>query len=78
MRRRRLKRLWRRLDERQQQTLGRDQLLIKLGAAKQEAGQAYGLVEIRLPKPDQTVSPTTFTFALRKDKLRQVRRREGQ
>ena len=77
MRRRRLKRLWRRLTELQQQTLSRDQLLIKLGAAKKDAGQAYGLVDIRLPNPDQPVTPTTFTFALRKDKLREVRRREG-
>ena len=78
MRRRRLKRLWRRLGELQQQTLSRDQLLIKLGAAKKDAGQAYTLVDIWLPNPDQPVTPTTSTFALRKDKLRQVRRREGQ
>ena len=34
MRRRRLKRLWRRLKELQKQTLTRDELLLKLGAAK--------------------------------------------
>jgi hypothetical protein len=78
MRRRRLKRLWRRLAELQHQTLSRDQLLIKLGAAKKDAGQAYGLVEIHLPKPDQPVTPETFTCTLRKDKLRATRRREGQ
>lgn len=78
MRQRRLKRLWQRLHELQQQTLSRDQLLIKLGAAKKDAGRAYALVEIQLPEKDQEVSAQTFTFGLRKDKLRIARRREGQ
>ncbi len=77
MRRRRLKKLWRRLAELRRQKLSRDQLLIKLGAAKKEAGRAYGLVDIRLPGKDQAVSPETFTYRLRKEKLRQARRREG-
>ncbi len=77
MRRRRLKKLWRRLGALRRQKLSRDQLLIKLGAAKKEAGRAYGLVEIGLPKADQAVSPETFTYHLRKDKLRETRRREG-
>ena len=77
MRRRRLKKLWRRLHELQGQKLSRDQLLLKLGAAKKEAGRAYTLVAICLPAPHQEVSAQTFTFALRKDKLREVRRREG-
>jgi len=77
MRRRRLKKLWRRLHELQGQKLTRDELLLKLGAAKKEAGRAYSLVAIELPEPDQGVSPQTFTFTLRKDKLRMVRRREG-
>ena len=77
MRRRRLKTLWRRLHELQQQTLTRDALLLKLGAAKKEAGRAYHLVDIQLPDPKQPVTPETFTFSLRRDKLRTVRRREG-
>ncbi|HSO80285.1 MAG TPA: IS1634 family transposase [Chromatiaceae bacterium] len=77
MRRRRLKRLWRRLKVLQGQDPSRDQLLLKLGAAKKEAGRAYGLVKVRLPAPDQGVSPDTFAFALDRKKLRQVRRREG-
>ena len=77
MRRRRLKKLWRRLHELQRQTLTRDQLLLKLGAAKKEAGRAFALVRVHLPDPDQEVSAQTFTFALCKDKLREVRRREG-
>jgi len=77
MRRRRLKKLWARLKELQGQTLSRDQLLLKLGAAKKEAGRAYGLVAIHLPEKDQAVTPETFTFCLRMNKLRIVRRREG-
>jgi transposase len=77
MRRRKLKKLWQRLHVLQTQKLTRDQLLIKLGAAKKEAGRAYSLVEIRLPKDEKDFKANGFGFALRKDKLRQTRRREG-
>ena len=77
MRRRRLKKLWKRLQELRKQTLSRDDLLLKLGAAKKEAGRAYGLVDLQLPKATQAVTPETFQFTLRKDKLRQTRGREG-
>jgi hypothetical protein len=77
MRRGRLKRLFKRLHELQQQKLTRDELLIKLGAAKKEAGQAYRLVNPHLPAKDEAVTPESFTFALNRDKLRTVRRREG-
>jgi len=77
MRRRRLKKLLKRLHELQKQGLTRDQLLLKLGAAKKEAGRAYGLVDIRLPDKDQAVTQETFGFALNRRKLRFVRRREG-
>ncbi|HVA01092.1 MAG TPA: IS1634 family transposase [Terriglobia bacterium] len=77
IRRRRLKRLWQRLQELQAQPLTHDELLLKLGAARAEAGRAYRLVEVRVPAPEQPVSAETFTFALRKDKLRQARRAEG-
>lgn len=77
MRRRKLKKLWKRLHELQGQQLTRDQLLIKLGAAKKDAGRAYALVQIRLPEDETAMHARGFGFALRKDKLRQVRRREG-
>jgi hypothetical protein len=77
MRRRRLKRLCKRLPELQQQKLTRDELLIKLGAAKKEAGRAYALIELHLPAKDQAVTPQTFIFSLNRNKLRTVRRREG-
>ena len=77
MRQRKLKRLWRRLHELQCQKLTRDQLLIKLVAAKKEAGKAYALVAIRLPTDDADLNTNGLGFSLRKDTLRRIRRREG-
>ena len=77
MRQRRLKKLLKRLHELQHQRLTRDELLIKLGAAKKEAGRAYALVDVHVPEKDQTGTPESFTFALNRSKLRLARRREG-
>jgi len=78
MRRRRLKKLVKRLHELRQQKLTRDQLLIKLGAAKKEAGPAvWRIVEIKLPDKDQPVTAETFSFRLNWQRLREARRREG-
>jgi transposase len=77
MRQRRLRKLIRRLRELQRQDLTRDELLLKLGAAKKEAGKDYGLLLIHKPKKDQPVTSETFHFTLDRKKLRQVRRREG-
>jgi hypothetical protein len=77
MRRRRLRKLIKRLRELQRQDLTRDDLLLKLGAAKKEAGRAYGLLTIHTPTKDQPVTPQTFHFALDRKKLRPARRREG-
>lgn len=77
MRNRRLRKLIRRLRELQQQDLTRDELLMKLGAARKEAGRAYGLMRIETPAKDQPVTAETFRFALDRKKLRQARRREG-
>ena len=77
MRQRRLKKLVKRLQELQKQDLTRDQLLLKLGAAKKEAGRAYHLLDIHLPPDNEPVTTDTFYFTLKKEKLRQVRQREG-
>jgi transposase len=77
MRGRRLRRLLQQLKTCQAQSLTRDQLLMKLGAAKKEAGRAYGLVDIRIPRENEPLSAETFTFAINRKKLRQVWRREG-
>ena len=73
MRQRRLRKLWRRLHELRGQSLSRDELLLKLGAAKKEAGRAYHLVDIRLPQAGEAVTADTFTFELRRDRLRRAR-----
>src|ERR1700739_21596 len=78
MRRRRLKKLMKRLHELRQQKLTRDQLLIKLGAARKEAGPAaWRIIDLGLPDKDQTVTPETFCFRLNWQNLREARRREG-
>ena len=77
MRRRRLKKLWRRRGELQRQSNSRDQLMLKLGAAKKEAGRAWSLVDIRVPETDEELAVDSFSFRLRCDRLRRVRRREG-
>jgi transposase len=77
MRRRQLKGLWKRLKELAQMDLSRDPLLLKLGAAKHQYPAAWRLVAVTTPEESQPIAPPNFRYALRKDKLRQVRRREG-
>lgn len=78
MRRRKLKKLWKRLHQIQtMRNLKRDTLLIKLGMAKRDAGNAWELVGIQLPGARQAVTPATFTFNLNREKLRRARRGEG-
>jgi hypothetical protein len=72
MRRRKLKWLWARLTEIAAMELNREELLMKLGAARAKAPAAWRLVNI-VVAPEEA----TFSFALDRAKLRQVRRREG-
>jgi hypothetical protein len=72
MRRRKLKWLWARLKEIAAMQLDREELLMKLGAARAKAAAAWRLVDI-VVAPEEA----TFSFALDRAKLRQVRRREG-
>ena len=75
MRCKRLRRYIERLKAIQGQSLSRDQLLMKLGAAKHDAGRAASLVRVSIPKEASTTA--SLEFALDRTKLRQVRRREG-
>ena len=77
MRSRKFRKLWSRLKELQKQLPDRDDLLMKIRSAKKEAGLVFGLVKIRLPQLNEAVTQETFTFEVNKDKLRNVRRREG-
>lgn len=55
----------------------RDQLLMRVGAAKTKAGRAFSLVEITVPEPDQPVTRKSFRFKVNRDKLRQAELRDG-
>jgi len=77
MRRRQLKGLVKRLKDLAKMELTRDQLLLKLGAAQSQFPAAWRLVAIQTPGEGQEIGPPNITFQLRKDKLRQVRKREG-
>jgi transposase len=72
MRRRKLKWLWARLRQLTTMTLTREQLLMKLGAAQQQAPAAWRLLEVTVD-----AQAATFRYRLRRDQLRTVRRREG-
>lgn len=56
----------------QAMTVGRDELLMKLGAAQGEVPAAYRLVDVDVPEYG-----AGFTCALNRKKLQRVRRREG-
>src|SRR5499425_2364068 len=78
MRRRQLKWLWKRLAKLAAMTLTREELLMKLGAARSRAPTAWRLVGIKVPNArNWAKGGTTFGYWLKRDKLRQARRREG-
>jgi len=77
IRRRKLARLLRKLRAMRRSCPARDQLLLRIGAAKKEAGRAYGFVRIWLPKDGEAVTRQSFTFAVDKDKLRKAELRDG-
>src|SRR5215831_6306276 len=77
MRRKRLARLLRKLRAMRRSLPERDQLLLRIGAAKKEAGRAFGLVKIQLPNKDQEVTRATFAFHTDKTKLKAAEQRDG-
>jgi transposase len=77
MRRKRLARLLRKLRAMRRSCPKRDQLLMRVGAAKTDAGRAFGFVKINLPSAGQEVTRETFTFWLDKDRLKDAELRDG-
>jgi Transposase DDE domain len=71
MRRRQLKRLWTRLKQISTMQLTREELLMKLGAARDQSRSAWRLVVIVV------ADSATFSYRLDRNKLRQTRSREG-
>lgn len=72
MRRRQLKWLWKRLRELAAMAVPREEMLMKLGAARSRAPTAWRLVDIEMDK-----TGAGFSYSLNRQKLRRVRRREG-
>lgn len=77
IRRKRLARLLRKLRAMRRSLPSRDQLLLRIGAAKKEAGRAFGFVKLTLPAADEAVTRRTFHFRTDKAKLRQAEQRDG-
>src|SRR6185503_4528814 len=72
IRRRQLKRLWARLKQLSTMEISREELLMKLGAARDQSRSAWRLVVIKV-----AADSATFTYWLDRNKLRQARSREG-
>ena len=62
IRRKRLVRLLRKLRAMRAELPKRDQLLMRIGAAKKEAGRAFGFVQDSDPSKEQAVTRETFRF----------------
>ena len=77
MRRKRLARLLRKLRVMRKSLPRRDQLLLRIGAAKKEAGRAFGFVKIQVPPAGQAVTRETFWFQVDKAKLKAAEQRDG-
>ena len=77
IRRKKLARLLRKLRAMRRSCPKRDQLLMRVGAAKTDVGRAFGFVTINLPKAGEDVTKETFTFKLDKAKLKDAELCDG-
>jgi transposase len=79
MRLSKLRALIKRLKELQnyKKELTRDQLLMAVGQAKEQAGRAFSLLDIHWPEEGQPINAQNFTFRLALSRYRQWYRREG-
>jgi transposase len=77
IRRKRLARLLRKLRAMRRSLPSRDQLLLRIGAAKKEAGRSFGFVKLTLPTNGVAVTRASFHFRVDKEKLRQAEHRDG-
>jgi len=72
IRRRQLKRLWARFQQLSNMQLSREELLMKLGAARDQYRKAWRLVIVEV-----TADSATLSYRLDRQKLRRARSREG-
>src|SRR5438309_6514827 len=77
MRRKKLARLLGKLRAMRRSGPRRDQLLLRLGAARKEAGSAARFLEIQVPREGEAVTRTSFRFRLDKAKLKTAEWQDG-
>jgi transposase len=77
IRRRKLARLLWKLRAMRRSLPARDVLLMRIGAAKSEAGRAFGFVQLTLPKDKEEVTPLSFQFRVDQQKLRAAELLDG-
>ena len=77
IRRKRVVRLLRKLRAMRRSLPKRDQLLLRIGAAKKEAGRAFGFVKLQVPQADEPVTRQSFHFEVDKVKLQRAEQRDG-
>lgn len=77
MRRKRLARLLKKLRAMRRSLPSLVQLLMRLGAAKAQAGRAFQFVEMQIPEEGQPVTSETFQFRVDKQKLQEAEWRDG-
>ena len=77
MRRKKLVRLLRKLRAMQRSAPRRDQLLLRVGAARKEAGSAFRFLQVQLPREGEAVTRTSFQFRVDRPKLRAAELQDG-
>lgn len=77
MRRKKLARLLRKLRTMRRSCPRRDQLLLRIGAARKEAGSVARFVEVQVPREGEAVTRASFHFRLDKAKLKAAELQDG-
>lgn len=78
MRRRRLRKLWSQLKAIKKMNQTRDQLLMRLGAAKKEAGRAWSLVNVKVASTKEIKEgEEQLRFSWNRERMRRTIKREG-
>jgi transposase len=77
MRRKKLARLLGKLRAMRRSGPRRDQLLLRLGAARKEAGSASRFVEVQVPREGEAVTRASFRFRVDKAKLKSAELQDG-
>src|SRR5258708_24362687 len=77
MRRKKLARLLRKLRAMRRSGPRRDQLLLRIGAARKEAGSAFRFLHLELPREGQAVTRHSFQFRVERPKLMAAELQDG-